>query len=96
MKKRGLNLSFIISNTDRSNRPRMHQWRILDLHPKKEMLFFESFALSVLKDFVIEDDKKLITKILHGLEKSLTGLDSKLTIIKATLSRSIFERVTEK
>lgn len=96
MKKRGLNLSFIISNTDRSNRPRINQWRILDLHPKKEMLFFESFAISVLKDFVIEDDKKLITKILHGLEKSLTGLDSKLTIIKATLSRSIFERVTEK
>ena len=41
----------------------------LVLHPKKEMLLLESFGFKGLKNFIIQDDKKIINKIFVRLEK---------------------------
>ena len=51
--------------------------------------------VSCLKNFVIQDDKKLINKIFFGLEKLKLG-DGKLALVKTTFSRSNFERLMEK
>ena len=51
--------------------------------------------VSCLKNFVIQDDKKLINKVFFGLEKLKLG-DGKLALVKATFSRSKFERLMEK
>ena len=43
----------------------MHRWSVLDLPPRKEIFLFDSFGLLGLKNFIIQDDKK----ILFGLKK---------------------------
>ena len=35
---------FVILNTNRENKPGTHWWRFLDIHPKKDLLLFDSFG----------------------------------------------------
>ena len=38
-------LTFIIANTDSSEKPGMHWWSILDIEPKNDIFFFYSYGL---------------------------------------------------
>ena len=49
---------FIISNTDRSDESGTHWWSILNISRKGKLLFFDSFGLSVMKSFIVTDNKK--------------------------------------
>ena len=60
---------FIIMNTDRSNKAGTHWWSFLDLHPKKEIFLFDSFGCEGFKQFIMQDDRKIVNKILFGMEK---------------------------
>ena len=40
---------FIIANTDNSSKGGMHWWVILDIEPKSDIFFFDSFRLDGLK-----------------------------------------------
>ena len=59
---------FIIANTDASNKKGTHWWSILNIESRNELFFFDSFGLDGLKHFIIQDDKKIINKILIGIE----------------------------
>ena len=50
---------FIITNTDADDKPGIHWCSILDIEPKNDIFFFDSFAIEGLKHFIIQDDKKL-------------------------------------
>ena len=67
---------FIIANTDSSGKSGTHWWSILDIEPKTDISFFHSFGLDGLRHFIIQDDKKVIEKILLGTEK-MTRTDIK-------------------
>ena len=41
-----------------------HQWHFLDLDSAKQLFLFNSFGFTGLKDFIIQDDHKIINKIL--------------------------------
>ena len=60
---------FIIANTDDSQKDGIPWWSILDFEPKTDIFFFDSYRLHGLKDFIIQDDKKIIDKILIGIDK---------------------------
>ena len=49
---------FIIANRDSSDRKGTHWWSILDIDPKNDIFFFDSFVLDGPKQFIIQDDKK--------------------------------------
>ena len=68
MVERRTRYPFIIMNTDRSNKSVMHWWSFLDLHPKKEIFLLDSFGFEGFKGFIIQNDKKLLNKILFGIE----------------------------
>ena len=72
---------FIIANTDDSSKGGTHQWSILDIEPKTDILFFNSFELDGLKHFIVQEDKKIIEKVLFGTEK-MTRSDNKITLCK--------------
>ena len=74
-------------NTDRNNRKGEHWWSFLDLHEKKEIFLFDSFGFEGFKEFVLNDDKNILNKILYGLEK-FQKKDSKITIISLKFSMS--------
>ena len=71
----------MISNAVRSDKKGTHWWRTLHLHPKKEIFLFESFGLKGIKNVTIQDNRKIINKILFGLERS-KQTDRKLTLVE--------------
>ena len=72
---------FVIANTDADNKPGIHWWSILDIEPRNDIFFFDSFGIEGLKHFIIQDDKKIVEKILLGIEKKDKS-DEKVTLCK--------------
>ena len=72
---------FIIANTDSSEKSAMHWWRILDIEPRTDIFFFDSYGIEGLKHFIIQDYRKIVDKILIGIEK-LDRSDNKITLCK--------------
>ena len=56
-------------NTDRSNKKGTHWWSFLNLHPRKEIFLFDSFGFEGFIEFIINDDRKALNKILFGIKK---------------------------
>ena len=79
-KKKG-KCSFIIAKTDASSKQGTHWWSILDIEPKTDIFFFDSFELDGLKHSIVQGDKKIVEKILFGT-KRMTRTDSKTTLCK--------------
>ena len=53
---------FIMANTDASDKPGVHWWSILDIEPRTDIFFFNSFGFDGLKHFIIQDDKPILIK----------------------------------
>ena len=80
MKESGACYPFIIMNTNRSNK-----WTFLDLHPKKEIFLFDSFGFKCFKEFVLQNDQKVLNKILYDFEK-FNKKDNEITLITLKFS----------
>ena len=76
--------TFIIANTDASSKHNTHWWTILDIEPKTDLFFFDSFGLDGLKYFIVQDDQKIVEKILFRTEK-MTRTDNKITLCRFSL-----------
>ena len=63
------NYPFIIMNTDQSDKKGIQWWSFLDLHTKKEIILFESFGFEGFKEFVLDNDRNILKKILYSIEK---------------------------
>ena len=85
---------FIIMNTDRSDRAGTHWWSFLDLHPKKEIFLFDSFGFEGFKKFIIDNDRKVLNKVLFGLNKFQKS-DHKITLISIKFSMSEYEKIKD-
>ena len=86
---------FIIMNTDRSDKVGTHWWSFLDLHPKKEIFLFDSFGFEGLKKFIIDNDKKLLNKVLYNLN-NFKKSDRKITLISLKFSMREYEKISDK
>ena len=69
---------FVIANTESSEKEGTHWWSIIDIDPKTDIFFFDSFGADSLKHFIIQNDRNIIEKILFGTEK-MTRTDDKIT-----------------
>ena len=85
---------FIIMNTDRSDRAGTHWWSFLDLHKKKEIFLFDSFGFEGFKKFIIDNDRKVLNKVLFGLYKFQKS-DHKITLISIKFSMSEYEKIKD-
>ena len=65
-----------------------HWWSFFDFHPRKEIFLIGSFVFEAFKEFLIQDDQKIINKIFYGVEK-FKKKDNKITLV--TLRFSIRE-----
>ena len=64
----GKKYPFKISNTGRTNEGGIHSWSILNILPKSELLLFDSFGIRGMRDFIVSEDKKIVGKVLRGLQ----------------------------
>ena len=87
----GRKYPFLISNTDRSDKKGMHWWNIFDIEPKNEIFLFDSFGVEELKNFIIQDDGKIINKIITGIE-NIERIDNKLMLVKLKFSIKAFNK----
>ena len=81
---------FVIANTDADNKPGVHWWSILDIEPRDDIFFFDSFDIEGLKHFIIQDDKKTVEKILLGIEK-MDRSDKKITLCKIKFNMGAYK-----
>ena len=86
---------FIIANTDANNKKGTHWWSILNIEPKNELFFFDSFGLDGLKHFIIQDDRKIIDKILIGIEQMIKT-DQKITLCKIKFNLGACKELSKK
>ena len=71
--------AFAIANTDSSEKGQTHWWSILEIEPKTDIFFFDSFEIDGLKHFIVQDDRKLIERVWFGTE-TMTRTDNKITL----------------
>lgn len=67
-------------NVDAADKNGTHWWSIVDIELRTDLSFLDTFGIDGLKCFIIQDDKKVIEKILFGPEQ-LTKADNKITLI---------------
>ena len=55
--------------------------------------FFDTFGVDGLESFIIQDDKKVIPKILFGTEQ-LTRTDNKITLVSIKFSLNAYKNLS--
>ena len=85
---------FIIANTGASDKPGVHWWSILDIEPRTDIFFFDSYGIEGLNHFIIQDDRKIVDKILIGIEK-MDRTDDKITLCKIKFNLGACKHLTE-
>ena len=85
---------FIIANTDASNKSDVHWWSILDIEPRTDIFFFDSYGIEGLKHFIIQDDRQILDKILIGIEK-MDRTDGKISLCKIKFNLGACKHLTE-
>ena len=85
---------FIIANTDASDKPGVYWWSILDIEPRTDIFFFNSFGLDGLKHFIIQDDKPIVDKILLGIEQ-IDRSDNKIALCKIKFNLGACKHLTK-
>ena len=85
---------FIIANTDDSEKSGTHWWSILDIEPKTDIFFFDSYGIEGLKHFIIQDDKEIMDKILIGTDK-MAKSDNKITLCKIKFDLAACKQLSE-
>ena len=86
--------SFIIANTDASDRLGVHWWSIIDIEPRNDIFFFDSYGIEGLKHFIIQDDREIVDEILIGTEK-IDRTDDKITLCKIKFNLGACKDLTE-
>ena len=71
----------MVSNTDKSDQGGTHSWSIMNISPKSELFFFDSFGIEGMKHFIVRGDNKTVGKILKEIE-AIDQKDKKLTLCK--------------
>ena len=70
---------FMIMNTDRSGKEGEHWWSLLEIISKDQIFLFDSFGFIGLKEFIIDNDKKIVDRFFYGLEK-INKKDKKINL----------------
>ena len=86
--------SFIIANTDASDKLGVHWWSIIDIEPRNDIFFFDSYGIEGLKHFIIQDDREIVDEILIGTEK-MDRTDDKITLCKIKFNLGACKDLTE-
>ena len=86
---------FAIFNNNRENKPGTHWWSFLDIHPKRDLFLFDSFGFFGFKQFIVDNDKNILDKMLFDLEK-FNKKDTKINLVTLTFSIKSYKKIKEK
>ena len=69
VKEKNAPFLFMIMNTDRAGKQGAHWWSLLKILSKNQIFLFDSYGFIGLKEFIIDNNRKIIDKFFHGLSK---------------------------
>ena len=94
IKKRNGKYPFAIFNADKHNKPGTHWWSFMDIHPKKNLLLFDSLGFVGFKFFVVDNDESIIDKLLYIFKKYKVSLaNQKFTLCTMNFSTDSWEKL---
>ena len=91
---KGKRYPFLIANTDTSDKEGTHWWSILDIDGKKDFLLFDSLGIKGLKNFIVQDDQKIVTKILKGVE-NLKEDKEQINLVNVNFVKNSYLKLSE-
>ena len=92
-KKKG-KYPFAIFNTDPHNKPGTHWWSFLDIQPKSTLLLFDSHGLEGFKYFIVDNDEKIIDKLLYNFENcKIDDANTKIGLCTMTFDTNIWDKL---
>ena len=65
----------------------------MNISPTSDLLFFDSFGIAGLKKFIVKYNKKIIDKVLKGIEK-MDRVDPELTLQRLKFSMQGYKKLT--
>ena len=95
VKEKSAPYPFMIMNTDRSGQKGEHWWSFLEVSSKEEIFLFDSFGFIGLKEFIIDNGRKLIDKFFFGLEK-INKKDKRINLTYLQFDLGSYKRVNRK
>ena len=87
--------TFVVANTDRSIKSGNHWWSVPDIESKRYIFFFDSFGVDGSKNFITQDDKKVIEKILLGTDQ-MKKTDDKITLVNIKFNPNTCKNLSKK
>ena len=87
---KGKKYQFLMANTDGSDKQGTHWRSILDINGKKDFLLFNSFGIKDLKNFIVKDDEKIVTKVLKGVE-NLKEDKEQINLVNVNCQKQLFK-----
>ena len=91
---KGKKYPFLIANTDRSDKRGTHWWSILDIDEKKDFLLFDSFGIKGLKNFIVQNDEKIVAKVLKGVE-NLKEDKTEINLVSVNFVKNSYLKLSE-
>ena len=92
-KKKG-KYPFAIFNTDPHNKPGTHWWSFLDIQPKSTLLLFDSHGLEGFKYFIVDNDEKIIDKLLYNFENcKIDDANTKINLCTMTFDTNVWDKL---
>ena len=92
-KKKG-KYPFAIFNTDPHNKPGTHWWSFLDIQPKNTLLLFDSHGLEGFKYFIVDNDEKIIDKLLYNFENcKIDDANTKINLCTMTFDTNVWDKL---
>ena len=77
-----------------NNKPNMHWWSFLDVHPKKILLLFDSLGTDEFKFFIVGNDGNIIDRLLYNFKKCKIK-DQKLSLCSLQFSVEDWEKLEQ-
>ena len=91
---KGKRYPFLTANTDRSDKEGTNWWSILDINGRRDFLLFDSFGIKGLKSFIVQDDQKIVTKILKGVE-NLKEDKEQINLVNVNFVKNSFMKLSK-
>ena len=95
VKEKSVPYPFMIMNTDRYGKKGTHWWSFLEISSKEHIFLFDSYGFIGLKEFIIDNDRKLIDRFFYGLEE-INKKDRKVNLTYIQFDLNAFKNINKR
>ena len=85
---------FMVMNTDRSGKEGEHWWSLLEISSRDQIFLFDSFGFIGLKEFIIDNDKKIVDRFFYRLEK-INKKDKKINLTHLQFDIESYKKINK-